>query len=352
MITAIAGIGLHAVGAISSASSIVPGKFIKDWDWNVYWVGYALVSFLLLPVIVAYLTIPEVQSILASSDRNTLLYTIGFGFIYGFGGYGFGLACRLLGFSMAYAIAIGFSATVGTIIPPLFMGGEKLHKLLYTSQGVYIFSALVIAIVGMFLVGKAGYFREKHITSTEEVSKSTRSSGNKTLIGIAVALAAGFLSACYGFALHAGEPLAVKAVELGANPLLRINIVFILSNVGALISNLIICVVLISRAGVFGQFSDIKNKALSKNYLLAIIGGTAWYFQFFFYGVAEHFMSDFAAASWAIHMIMLIIFAQLWGIYFKEWTTSPSSIKKLLYSGLATLTTAVLIVAYGNFVSL
>ncbi|MGR5260036.1 L-rhamnose/proton symporter RhaT [Vibrio astriarenae] len=350
MITALTGIALHAVGAASSASSIVPGKFVKGWQWDVYWVGFALVSLFFLPIIVASLTIPEVRMIIAAADTKTILLTVGLGFIYGFGGYGFGLACRMLGFSMTYAISIGFSATVGTIIPPLVMGGEQLHKLLHTTQGVYIFSALLIAIVGMFLVGKAGYGRELH--ENQQSGDVTSAKDSKIVKGIFVALGAGFLSACYGFALHAGEPMAAQAVDMGANPLLRVNVIFVLANSGALISNLIICYFLIRRENNFKQFFDKENKALRRNYILAIAGGAAWYFQFFFYGIAEHFMEDFSVASWAIHMIMLIIFAQLWGIYFKEWKSSPKPVKRNLYNGLAVLTFSVLIVAYGNFVTM
>lgn len=348
MISTILGISLHAVGAASSASSIVPGKFIKKWSWDVYWLGFALVSLLILPIFIALLTFPNAQQvidILATADNSTIINTVGLGFIYGFGGYGFGLACRMLGFSLTYAISIGFSATVGTIIPPFVKGGEALDKLLYTDQGLYIFSALAIAIVGMFLVGKAGYGREKHSQANDD------SKDNLLVKGILIALGAGFLSACYGFALHAGEPMAVQAQAMGVDELMRINVVFILANGGAFISNLFITIYLIKKQKAFKQFVETDNADLKRNYSLAIIGGAAWYFQFFFFGMAETFMGDFKAASWAIHMIMLIIFAQLWGLFFKEWTTSPTKVKINLYQGLIVLTLSVLVVAYGNFVT-
>lgn len=341
MLGAFTGIGLHAIGAFSSASSIVPGKFIKKWSWDVYWVGFALVSLLFLPVIIALLTIPHVREILAAADPKTIWYTLGLGFVYGFGGYGFGLACRMLGFSMTYAISIGFSATVGTIIPPFVMGGESLDKLLHTQLGGYIFGALAIAIVGMALVAWAGYGRE----SSEQDTSGAKSS-NITK-GIAVALVSGFLSACYGFALHTGAPLGVAAAKMGASPLMQVNVVFILANGGALISNLIITYFLIRKQNAWKEFTS-ADAPLKRNYLLSIIGGAAWYFQFFFFAIAENFMGSFSMASWAIHMIMLIIFAQLWGIYFKEWHSSPQPVKSKLYKGLIVLTISVLIVAYGN----
>lgn len=348
MISVVLGICLHAIGAASSSSSIVPGKFIKNWSWDVYWLGFSTVSLFILPIFICYLTFPQatyIVEILSTTDSHTLLTTLGLGFVYGFGGYGFGLACKMLGFSLTYAISIGFSATIGTLIPPFVRGGEELDRLLNTEQGFYVFLALAIAIVGMFLVGKAGYGREKYEQKNNNLLDSV------LLKGVCIALFAGFLSACYGFALHTGEPMAIRAEALGVDELMRVNIVFILANGGAFISNLLITIYLITKYKVFRQFVDGNTKELSRNYVLAVLGGAAWYFQFFFFGMAESYMGSFKVASWAIHMILLIIFAQLWGLYFKEWKTCPTHVKSNLYAGLSVLTGSVLVVAYGNFVT-
>ncbi|OHZ00415.1 hypothetical protein BC443_16780 [Salinicola sp. MIT1003] len=344
MFYAVWGILLHAVGAACASSCFVSGKFIKRWEWDVYWFCFVSVGWLLLPVIVALFTIPDIVTVLSSVQPSTIAYTLLFGFIYGFGGYAFLLAIRQIGFSMTYCISIGCSATLGTIIPPLFLGGETLERMLHTSLGLYIAVALIVGVVGMYLVGRAGYRYER------VGAKKPGESGDPSLIvkGFAVAVFAGVLSACYGFALHAGQPIAAAAEAAGASSLLKNNIVFIFANGGAFICNVFISFFLIYRLRAFREFIAGDRKPLVINYLLAVLGGGLWYFQFFFYGFAEHYMGIFSAASWAIHMIMLIIFAQFWGVFFKEWKGADANVMKSLRLGLLALTASVLIVAYGN----
>ena len=44
------------------------------------------------------------------------------GAAYGIGGTAFGISIRYIGFSLTYAIAVGLSSVLGTLIPPLVKG--------------------------------------------------------------------------------------------------------------------------------------------------------------------------------------------------------------------------------------
>ena len=44
------------------------------------------------------------------------------GAAYGIGGTAFGISIRYIGFSLTYAIAVGLSSVLGTLIPPLVRG--------------------------------------------------------------------------------------------------------------------------------------------------------------------------------------------------------------------------------------
>lgn len=343
----ILGIGLHAAGGASSASSIVPGKFTKSWDWDVYWLIFAFTSMVALPIIGVLLTIPNAGQAIADTPRDALLICAALGFLYGFGSYAFGWSIRLIGFSQTYCISIGFSATLGTIIPPVVLGGDPLYRLLNTSLGLYVGAALIIGLVGMYAIAVAGIKRERQSDLVDDES-APAPSGSRARFGIFVALASGALSAAYGLSLAFGAPLADRAAELGASPLLKSNVVFLFSNGAAFISTLMILIPLLMKPGRMRQFVDAGEGSLPRNYGLGILAGLAWYMQFFFYGMAEHFMGVFSVASWALHMILLIIFAQAWGVYFREWKGVDAKTMQWLYVGLALLVAAVLIVAYGN----
>lgn len=350
MANPVLGITLHAVGGASSASSIVPAKFTRSWDWNVYWLIFATVSLVLLPCLGTWLLIPHPMAAIAATPRTTLLAVLALGFLYGFGSYAFGWAIRLIGFSQTYCISIGFSATLGTIMPPMLLGGPALDRLLHTALGLYVGAALVIGLAGMAAIGAAGVRKERaspaQATGVDERPQHLRVRNAR--LGLALALGSGALSAAYGLALRSGAPLADAAEGRGANPLIKITIVFLFANGGAFLSTLLILVPLIWQKRIGHQFVTGSPRLLARNYGLGILGGAAWYLQFFFFGMAEHFMGVFSAASWALHMILLIIFAQSWGVFFAEWRGIDRAARFRLRLGLVLLVVAVLAVGFGD----
>ena len=73
------------------------------------------------------------------------------------------------------------------------------------------------------------------------------------------------------------------------------------------------------------------------NYFLAILSGSLWYFQFFFYGLAHVRMGVFDFASWVIHMSMLIFFSYIIGVLMKEWKQVSRKTYVILVTGLVVL---------------
>ena len=86
------------------------------------------------------------------------------------------------------------------------------------------------------------------------------------------------------------------------------------------------------------------------NYLLALLTGTLWYGQFFFYNLGHvRLGKHYAFTSWAIHMIMLVLFSNLVAIVFKEWKGCRGRTKTAIGLGLVVLCAAVLLLTYGNY---
>ena len=126
---------------------------------------------------------------------------------------------------------------------------------------------------------------------------------------------------------------------------------------GGLTTNLIWCTILIARNRTAGEFIGRPGKAadadgtpppLLANYLLAALGGTLWYFQFFFYTMGESQMGRFGFSSWTLHMASIILFSTLWGFALREWAMASKRTRRLVWTGIATLIGSTVIIGIGN----
>ena len=99
----------HACGGLCASLCYTPQKKIRVWSWETYWLAQAAFCWLILPVVGAMLTIPDLGTVLRESSGKAMLLTFLLGAVYGVGGTAFGIAIRYIGFSLTYTIAIGIS---------------------------------------------------------------------------------------------------------------------------------------------------------------------------------------------------------------------------------------------------
>jgi L-rhamnose-H+ transport protein len=342
------GVGLHAVGAFSSASCYTPQKQTRLWSWEVYWVTQATFAWLILPIFFAFLTIPHYLVVLFLCPPAAMLKSFLLGLLYGVGGLSFGLGIRYIGFSLNYAIAIGISAALGTLVPLIWDPNKgwvwEIADKFRDLPGQIILAGILISLVGIALCGWAGALREK--------SGGSAPANYTFRKGVPLAIMAGILSAVFAFALAAGEPLEEAAVQVGASKLLKMNAIYPFSNGGAWVTNFVWCLLVISRNRTVTEFVELPGKTIvtiAFYYLMALLSGACWYFQFFFYGMGHTFLGErYGFTSWALHMAMLILFSNFYGYLFREWVGASTVPKKVLHAGMLLIVVAALIITYGN----
>lgn len=303
----------------------------------------ALFCWFLLPIVGALITIPELGAVLREAPRNAMLLSFSLGVAYGFGGTAFGLAIRYLGFSLTYALAIGLSCVLGTIIPPIVRG--QFGEMFSQTGAIWIIAGLGAGTIGFLLCGLAGRLKETD-TADDESSKDF-----SIVKGVPLCILAGVLSAVYGFSLEAGVPIANVAEAHGAGEFSG-NVVFIFSNSGAFLTTLLYCLWLHKKHKTLGELVELpageEQAALPVNFLMAMLTGALWYGQFFFYNLAHVRMGDFKFTSWAIHMIMLVLISSLLGLVLREWKGCKRRTWVILGGSLLALIMAVLMLTYGS----
>ena len=68
-----AGIGWHMVGAASAASFYAPIGKVKKWSWETTWAVAGFFSWILLPISVSALLLPNIAGFYGSFDTGLLL---------------------------------------------------------------------------------------------------------------------------------------------------------------------------------------------------------------------------------------------------------------------------------------
>ncbi len=343
----ILGIIFHFIGGFASGSFYVPFKKVKGWAWESYWIIGGLFSWLFVPPLAAWLTLPGFSDIISNTPWSTLRYTFTFGVLWGIGGLTYGLGVRYLGMSLGNSVVLGFCSAFGALVPSIYYnffptpGKTTFTDLLSTRWGLIVLAGVVLCLIGIYICGRAGVLKEREL-SEEDKKKSV---AEFSLVkGLMVAITSGILSSCFNFGIEAGKPMAAVAVASGLNPLFQNNVAYVVLLWGGLTTNLIWCIILNARNKTF---SDYVKAPLVNNYFFSALAGTTWFLQFFFYGMGESKLGN-GASSWILHMAFIILVANGWGIALKEWKGVSKKTKTVISIGITTIILSVLIVGYGN----
>ena len=326
MMNIIFGLLIIAVGAFCQSSSYVPINKVKQWSWESYWLVQGIFAWLVFPILGALLAVPSGESLFGmfAANPKASLLTILFGMLWGVGGLTFGLSMRYLGVALGQSLALGTCAGLGAILGPVFTG--HAHDL--TSS---VIIGVVVTLIGIAIIGVAGAMKSSALPE-EEKKKAVKDFNFPK--GIAVALLAGFMSACFNIGLSFGEPLTwAETPEIFKSLPATLLVTF-----GGFLTNAGYC---LFQNGKNKTWSDYGKKALwGNNLLFCILAGLLWYSQFFGLSLGKGFLVEspvLITFSWCILMALNVVFSNVWGIILKEWKGVSRATVAVLVAGLAVL---------------
>src|SRR3989475_11969388 len=148
------GVCFHWLGGLASGSFYVPYRGVKKWAWEVYWLVGGFFSWIIAPWILASINTRDLVEVLRSAPTSALWRSYFWGALWGLGGLTFGLTMRYLGMSLGMAVALGYTAVFGTLVPPIFRG-EFRSEVLGTSSGRIILVGVVVCLLGIIFTGMA-----------------------------------------------------------------------------------------------------------------------------------------------------------------------------------------------------
>lgn len=363
----ILGILFHSLGGGASGSWYMPYNWVKKWRWEIYWITGGIFSWLIMPYLAVLLTIPDWQGILNASSGSVIRNTYIMGLLWGVGGLTYGLAIRYLGMSLGNSVLLGITSVVGSLGLPILRNvpgiagiipdGLSFSDLFGSTGGRIVLMGILILLAGIILCGRAGIKKDKDIGNVKEgVNNEFQLSK-----GLIIAIISGVLSAFFSFGIDAGKEMAFEARTLavaqsypfldgtgdGIKYLFENNIIFFVILWGGLTTNFIWTVGLILKNKTGGDFVD-KKTPLLRNYLFCALAGTTWFLQFFFYGMGETKIGN-GASSWTLHMATIILTANLWGFYRKEWKGVSKSTYNTILLGIGAILLSVIVIGVAKW---
>jgi L-rhamnose-H+ transport protein len=347
------GVVFHWIGGLASASFYVPYRKVRRWSWEIYWIVGGLFSWIIAPWTFALLRTNKLPQVLSAVSASTWFWCWFWGVLWGLGGLTFGLTMRYLGMSLGMATVLGLTMVIGTVVPPIFH--HTLSTLIGSRSGALTFLGIALALIGVAIVGRAGRMKERELTPEQARAAIAEFDFSR---GILVAVFSGIMSSCFAFGLDAGAPIRALTLNAGTSPLSQGLPVLCVVLLGGFTTNLIWCLYLMVSNGTAKELigrcgpapdADGAPPPLLSNYVFSALGGTAWYFQFFFYTMGESQMGAYAFSSWTLHMASIIIFATLWGFVLHEWTRSRSQTIRTVWLGVCVLVVATVAIGAGNY---
>lgn len=334
------GLLIIAIGSFGQSSSYVPINKVKGWSWENFWLIQGVFAWLVFPFLGALLGKPLEVSLFDLWSSGGALQAIVYGILWGVGGLTFGLSMRYLGVALGQSISLGTCAAFGTLIPALLAGTN-----LFSGEGLLLLIGVIITLVGIAVIGYAGSLRSKQM-SEEEKKKAVKEFALTK--GLAVALLAGFMSACFALGLDAGSPIKESALAHGVKGLYAGLPVIFLVTVGGFVTNAVYCIYQNIKNDTAKEYREASRSVWINNILFCALAGVLWYSQFFGLEMGKSFLTDspiLMAFSWSILMALNVTFSNVWGVILKEWKGVKPSAILVLVIGLLILISSIIVVA-------
>ena len=326
------GLTLAVFSGTLDGSMAVPMQFASRWRWENIWLVYSVFGMIVLPWLVALLTLSNVLKIYEQTPTQALWAAFIFGAGWGIGSLLFGTAITLVGMSLGYALVVSLTAVNGALIPLVVLNPEKLG----TFQGKMIFLALAVQLVGIALCSFAARRRkdEKPLLARERTD---------FFFGLLACVCAGFFSPMLNLAFAFGAPISHSALAHGASEIGASIALLNLTLFAGFLPSVAYTAYLLNKNNSWREFIHVDSVS---HWFYGFMMGLPSLAAFLVYGIATIRMGPIGPVlGWPVYMAMVIVTANFWGLIRGEWRGSDWQTYAFLFSGILIMIAAICIVS-------
>jgi L-rhamnose-H+ transport protein len=334
-----------AAGLINPAFA-VPLKYTKRWTFENTWMIFSVWGMMIVPWIIAWLTVPHLGQVYAHSGLNPLLMVFVFGAIWGTANILNGVGINLVGISLSGPLCAGMSVALGTIVPIW----KKHAEALATPYGMIMMLGLVLNITGMAVISWAGALRDAQSRRNAETPAAEQKRGRGlVLLGITVNLLAGVFDPCLNYAFVFGDAIKVQALAHGAAESAVADAIWGIVLPGSFSVNALYCGIVMWHKKTWSRFSAEKTFS---HWWLGATMGIIWMITITLYGRGAAMMGTGGGEiGWPVFYGCAISMATVWGLVTGEWREGKGRPLRTMFAGLGAMLVALVLFGYANTIA-
>ena len=336
------GVILAIIAGTLNGSFAAPTKFAKVWKWENIFSLWAVFGMVVFPWALLLATVPRPWEAYQAVPSKSLLLTIVFGVGFGLAQIFFGLGIASIGMALNFAIAIGLSTVLGSLVPLLMLHADRV----FTPQGGMILLGVVLTLVGIVGCALAGKMKDKYQEAAVPRPRESAAVSISFKWGLFLCILAGLGSPFQNFALAFGAPLLTRAAAQGVDPSSQANIIWAPINTAAFIPYILYCAYLWKKNNTARLFSA---PGTGRNWLYGALMGGLWFSSTAIYGAVSARLGDIGPVlGWPLFMSAIIIASNTWGFATGEWKGSGSRARNAMVASICFLVLGFAALAYAG----
>jgi L-rhamnose-H+ transport protein len=318
------------LAGLLNGSFAVPLKTARTWRFNHIWTVHTLLAMAVIPWVFTGITVPRWNAVLQAVPLQTWLKLMGWGVLFGIASLLYGVAVDLLGIALGFAIQLGLSIVLGSLLPLLWARAIELRS----GHDWYFILGLGLMVVGVILCARAGGGK----------FASTTPSGRRFRLGLMIALAGGILAPTLNFGIQYGTTLLSKAGESLEPDRFPVQTylawaVFLSS---AALLQASCCLFRVIQENSTGLF---RKGIATRDALQVLAMSSLWISSVFIYGRSAFGLGRLGNSfGWPIFIALIILTSNAWGVLLGEWREAARAAWHRMILGSGTLIIAAFII--------
>lgn len=341
--TMMAGVLMVVVAGILVGGGGWPIKIMRKFQFE-HWAFIAMLTGLIFgPWLVTLIFCPNLIEAYKSVDSAVLIKSNIFSLGWGIANVLCMICFVRIGFSLTGGILGGIGISLGVSLPMIFKGSGLFQNApdIISAPGLIVLAGVAIMILAVILASLAGFGRDKILQKTQAAS------GN-FMVGLIMAIVAGFLSSGISFSFVYSQGPIVEAMKAqGASEIPANFAVWAIGLCGGAMVNVLYPAWLMTRKRSWNVLTENP-----KEFFLAVVIGINTILGFALMGKGMLLLGALGASvGFGIQQSIQMLAGQAVGFIGGEWKGVHGKPRKLIYAAIFILLLAAVVMAWGNSLS-